>query len=95
MDILIEVLERIGIAVDMQDAEVPDLFAAAAVNRQMMYLMPILTVVFGYQFPAGLTLYWLVSTLFSLGQQLYFFRVRKGWKKSDNAPVVIDDQASK
>jgi YidC/Oxa1 family membrane protein insertase len=65
---------------------------AAAVNRQMMYLMPILTVVFGYQFPAGLTLYWLTSTLFSIGQQLYFFRVRKGWKQ-DNAdpktPVVV------
>lgn len=54
---------------------------AASVNKQMMYLMPILTVVFGYQFPAGVTLYWLVSTLFSLGQQLYFFRVRLSWKK--------------
>lgn len=54
---------------------------AASVNKQMMYLMPILTVVFGYQFPAGVTLYWLVSTLFSLGQQLYFFRIRLGWRK--------------
>ncbi len=65
---------------------------AAAVNRQMMYLMPVLTVVFGYQFPAGLTLYWLTSTLFSLGQQLYFFRVRKSWKKDDadpKSPVVV------
>ncbi len=55
---------------------------ASAVNKQMMYLMPVMTVVFGYQFPAGVTLYWLVSTLFSLGQQLYFFRVRKSWVKT-------------
>lgn len=69
---------------------------AAAVNRQMMYLMPVLTVVFGYQFPAGVTLYWLVSTLFSLCQQLYFFRVRKSWKKDpdnkgDVLPVIVQD----
>ncbi len=62
---------------------------AAAINRQMMYLMPVLTVVFGYQFPAGVTLYWIVSTLFSLCQQLYFFRVRKGWKPTDQKPEVI------
>jgi YidC/Oxa1 family membrane protein insertase len=65
---------------------------AAAVNRQMMYLMPVLTVVFGYQFPAGVTLYWIVSTLFSLCQQLYFFRVRKGWKPAETSveqkPIV-------
>lgn len=62
----------------------------AAVNKQMMYLMPILTVVFGYQFPAGVTLYWLVSTLFSLGQQLYFFRVRKGWTKPASVIQVVE-----
>lgn len=63
---------------------------AASVNKQMMYLMPILTVVFGYQFPAGVTLYWLVSTLFSLGQQLYFFRIRLGWKKNKQAIQTPD-----
>lgn len=57
---------------------------AASVNKQMMYLMPVMTVIFGYQFPAGLAIYWLVSTLFSLVQQLYFFRVRKQWKAPDH-----------
>lgn len=68
---------------------------ASAVNKQMMYLMPIMTVVFGYQFPAGVTLYWLVSTLFSLGQQLYFFRVRKSWVKTkpdDQGKVISAPQ---
>lgn len=50
---------------------------AALLNKQMMYLLPIFTIVFGYQFPAGVTLYWLVSTLFSLAQQLYFLRIKR------------------
>lgn len=57
----------------------------SAVNKQMMYILPVMTLIFGYQFPAGVTLYWLVSTLFSLGQQLYFFRIRSSWdQKEDN-----------
>lgn len=50
---------------------------AAGVNKQMMYMMPLLTVLFGYQFPAGLTIYWLVSTLFSVAQQYYIFKKDK------------------
>ncbi|MFA6475276.1 MAG: YidC/Oxa1 family membrane protein insertase [Patescibacteria group bacterium] len=50
---------------------------AASINKQMMYMMPIMTTIFGYQFPAGLALYWLTSTLFSIVQQLYFFRQNK------------------
>lgn len=50
---------------------------AAMMNKQMLYFMPIITVVFGYQFPAGITLYWLTNTAFSLGQQLIFLRVKK------------------
>lgn len=57
---------------------------AAAISKQMTYFLPIITVVFGYQFPAGVTLYWLVSTLFSLGQQLYFFRVRQSLDTDSN-----------
>jgi len=47
---------------------------AAGINKQMLYFMPAITVFFGMQFPAGLTLYWLVSTLFQVGQQYYIFR---------------------
>ncbi|MDD5039520.1 MAG: YidC/Oxa1 family membrane protein insertase [Patescibacteria group bacterium] len=45
----------------------------AGINKQMMYFMPIITVFFGIQFAAGLTLYWFVSTLFQVGQQWYVF----------------------
>lgn len=47
----------------------------AMLNKQMLYFLPVLTVVFGVQFPAGVTLYWFVSTLFTLLQQLYFFKL--------------------
>lgn len=50
---------------------------AAGVNKQMMYMMPLMTILFGYQFPAGLTIYWLFSTLFSVAQQYYVFKKDK------------------
>jgi YidC/Oxa1 family membrane protein insertase len=47
-------------------------------NKQMMYLGPLLTLFIGVKFPAGLALYWLVSTLFMIGQQ---FQLAKADKK--------------
>lgn len=47
---------------------------AMALNRNMAYVMPVVTFIFAIQFPAGLALYWLVSTLFQVGQQYYFLR---------------------
>lgn len=47
---------------------------AAALNRQMLFIFPVITVIFGYQFPAGVTLYWLSSTTFTWVQQLIFMR---------------------
>lgn len=46
----------------------------AAMNKQMLYMMPILTVVIGMTFPGGLALYWLVTTLLTALQQLYLFK---------------------
>ena len=48
--------------------------AAAAMNRQMMYLLPVIIIVIGWSLPAGLSLYWAVTTLFSIGEQLYIRR---------------------
>jgi len=59
----------------------------ATMNKQMLYLMPIFTVVLGYQFPAGVTLYWLVTTAFTLLQQLYFLKVKKEQVTASN---IID-----
>jgi len=43
---------------------------ATSMQQQMVFMMPIMTVVFALQFPAGLALYWVITTAFSLVQQL-------------------------
>jgi YidC/Oxa1 family membrane protein insertase len=48
--------------------------AAAAMNQQMVYLLPVMIVVIGWNLPAGLALYWVVTSLFSVGEQLYLRR---------------------
>lgn len=39
-------------------------------SRQMIYFMPLITVFISLKFPAGLPLYWTVSTLFGIGEYL-------------------------
>lgn len=47
----------------------------AASSEQMLYMFPFMTLIFGYQFPAGLVLYWFVFSLVS-GVQQY---LATGW----------------
>jgi len=42
---------------------------AMRMNTQMLYFMPLFTVFLGITFPAGLALYWVVYTLFTIFQQ--------------------------
>ena len=42
-------------------------------NKQMTYIAPIMTVIIGISLPAGLTLYWFLSTLLLALQQLFIF----------------------
>lgn len=46
---------------------------AATMNKQMLYFMPVLTVVFGFSLPGGLMLYWLVNTVLTVLQQYLVF----------------------
>lgn len=48
--------------------------AVAGSSQFMAYLFPLVTVYFSYSFPAGLALYWAVSTGFTLVQQWIYFR---------------------
>jgi len=50
---------------------------AAMMNKQMLYMMPALTVIIGMKLPGGLTLYWFLSTLFMVLQQLIVFKKNK------------------
>ncbi len=46
----------------------------AMMNKQMVYFMPIFTVIIGISLPAGLTLYWFITTLLMALQQLWMFK---------------------
>jgi len=35
----------------------------------MLFIGPLLTLFIGLKFPAGLAVYWIVNTLFAIGQQ--------------------------
>ncbi len=48
---------------------------AATMQQQMLFVMPVIMGVVAAQFPAGLALYWVVSNIFTIGQQ-YFI---SGW----------------
>ncbi len=43
-------------------------------SAQMTYMLPVVSVVIAWNFPAGLPLYWVVSTLFGIGQQYLLTR---------------------
>lgn len=47
---------------------------AAAMNKQMRYTMPIITVVIGVSLPAGLAFYWFLTTLIYAIQQHFLFK---------------------
>ncbi|MBW6440942.1 YidC/Oxa1 family membrane protein insertase [Patescibacteria group bacterium] len=50
---------------------------AQSMTKQMIYLMPVLTFVFAMSFPAGLALYWAVTTLFAIVQQMIIIKKQK------------------
>ncbi len=50
---------------------------AAIMNKQMLYMMPILTLLIGSSLPGGLTLYWFVFSALSALQQFYVLKKNK------------------
>src|SRR3989344_5361854 len=65
---------------------------AAMMNKQMLYFMPVMTVVIGFSLPAGLTLYWLFSTLLTGLQQVFLFKKNDTTK---NTPKVLEGEIVK
>jgi YidC/Oxa1 family membrane protein insertase len=47
---------------------------AKALAIQTVYVFPVLTAIFALTLPAGLPLYWIVTTIFAIGQQYYIIR---------------------
>jgi YidC/Oxa1 family membrane protein insertase len=65
----------------------------AVMNKQMTYMMPIFTIFIAWSFPAGLGLYWLVTTILTGLQQMILFKKNKSSKtehleKKDGEKVV-------
>lgn len=61
---------------DSKKKDEPDF--SEIMNKQMLILGPFLTLFIGLKFAAGLSIYWLVSTLFSISQQIYIFKRDEG-----------------
>lgn len=47
---------------------------ASIMSVQFTYFMPILTILIAMRLPTGLSLYWVVTTLFAIGQQYYIMK---------------------
>lgn len=58
-------------AQDQQDATMK------AMSMQTTYVLPFISVFIAWRLPAGLPLYWVVTTLFAVGQQYYIMRKPK------------------
>lgn len=56
------------------DDKTPTEQAMHRMSRQMLFMMPIMTTYFSLAFPAGLGLYWFVTTLVAVVQQQYLLR---------------------
>lgn len=48
----------------------------SALNAQMLYFFPVMIVVIGWNLQAGLILYWITTTAFSIGEQLYLRKAK-------------------
>ncbi len=46
---------------------------AAMMNKQMLYVMPVMTMAICWTLPSGLALYWCLSSVLTILQQLYWF----------------------
>jgi uncharacterized membrane protein len=60
-------------------------------NKQMLYFMPVMTVLIGLNLPAGLTLYWFFGTVLMVLQQIWLSRA----VKNDGNNNVIEGQIVK
>jgi len=63
----------------------------ASMASQMTYFLPVLTVILGSKFPAGLPLYWSTTTLFSLAEQII---VKKKSEKKDRENGILKKDKS-
>ena len=55
---------------------------AAAMSKQMRYIMPVMIFIIAFRFPAAISIYWIIGNLFMLGQELFVrFHHERGKRK--------------
>jgi YidC/Oxa1 family membrane protein insertase len=54
---------------DKKNSSEPDF--ASIMQKQMLYIVPVMTLFIGLKFPSGLALYWFASTAFMIAQQWF------------------------
>ena len=59
---------------------------AAMMNKQMMIMMPIMTIVIGFTLPGALTLYWLTMSVLTVAQQWYMLDYQKKKEAESQGP---------
>lgn len=73
--------------------EKPEENMSAIMNKQMTYIFPFMTVIFGLSLPGGLTLYWFMFTVLTILQQFLVLKINK--KKGDVSPAMIEGEIIK
>lgn len=58
---------------------------ADSMQKNMMYIAPILTLIVSFQFPAGLGLYWIIGNVFQIFQQMFLNKFVLKTKKKEVA----------
>ena len=46
----------------------------AGFNKQLLYFFPIMVIIISWNLPAGIVVYWVATTLFSIAEQFYINR---------------------
>ena len=63
-----------------------------AMNQQMLYFFPLITIIVSMSFPAGLPLYWIATTVFSILEQSYVSRLKFEIHGSENRNTNLPDR---
>lgn len=74
-----------------KDAEMAK--ASQASNQMMNYMMPLMSVVFGFMFPAGLSIYWIAQAIIGIVQDYFLTKHYK--KVYDEEDAIKRERAAK
>jgi len=65
--------------------------AGSSMTNSMMYIGPVMTLVFSFSMPAGIILYWMIGYVVSIFQQLYINKfVMNKDKKEDSKNIAVN-----